>query len=70
MATSCKPETPEQIADRQLEDQISASAEKAHRIIQKARRKMTREDREKADRNATAILDQASDAARHSRRRA
>jgi predicted glycosyl hydrolase (DUF1957 family) len=70
MATSCKPQTPEQIADEQLQDEITAFIEKTHRTIQKARRRMTRAEREKADKNANAILDQASAAARAPRRRA
>jgi hypothetical protein len=70
MATSYRPETPQEIADRQLEDELRASAEKVHRIIQKARRRMTPEQREKADKRANSILDRASSAAQISRRRA
>lgn len=69
VSTACKPETPE-MTDREVGALIKAHAEKAHRIIQKARRKMTPEERERADANANAILENASAAAKSSRRRA
>ena len=70
MTISSKPETPEQITDRELGSDIDAFIGKVHRTIQKARRKMTPEQRQKADRNANAILEDASVAAKRSRRRA
>jgi hypothetical protein len=70
MATACKPQTPEQVHEQELDAQIEAHARKAHRIIQKARAKMTPEDRKRADENASAILDDASAAAKQARRRA
>jgi hypothetical protein len=62
--------TREEIEDSELDARIRASAEKANRIIQKARSKMTPEERERADKNANAILEDASVAARLLRRRA
>jgi len=70
MATAYKPENAEQVNDRQLDATIKALAKKAHRAIQKARRKMTPEQRQRADQNASAILDEANAAAKQSRRRA
>jgi hypothetical protein len=70
MSTASNRVTREEIEDSELDAQIKASAEKASRIIQKARSKMTPEDRERADRNADAILEAASVAAKQSRRRA
>lgn len=70
MATASKPDSTEQFSNEQLDATIKAFAQKAHRVIQKARRKMTPEQREEADRNASAILDEASAAAKQSRRRA
>ena len=70
MRTAFKPEAPEQISDRELEATIRGFAEKANTIIQKARNKMTPEERERADRNANAILEDASAAAKRAQRRA
>ena len=70
MATACKPQTPEQLNEQELDAQIEAHALRAHRIIQKARAKMTPEDRRRADENANAILEDASAAAKQARRRA
>ncbi len=70
MATASKPESQLEIEDRELDATIRGLAERAHRVIQKARGKMTPEDRERADRNATEILDAASAAAREVQRRA
>jgi hypothetical protein len=70
MATASKPESQLEIEDRELDATIKALAEKANRVIQKARSKMTPEDRERADQNANAILDAASAAAREAQRRA
>ena len=70
MATSCKAETPAELTDRDMESKIRLFAEKAHRVIQKARGKMKPEDRERADRNANTILENASAAAKRSRREA
>ena len=44
MATACKPQTPEQLNEQELDAQIEAHALRAHRIIQKARAKMTPEE--------------------------
>jgi vacuolar-type H+-ATPase subunit H len=63
-------EAPEQMSDREVDATIRGFAEKAHNIIQKARGKMTPEQRERADRNANAILEDASAAAKRSQRRA
>lgn len=63
-------EAPERMSDRELDDTIRGFAEKAHNVIQKARSKMTPKERERADRNANAILEGASAAAKRSQRRA
>lgn len=63
-------EAPEQMSDRELDRTIRGFAEKANSVIQKARSKMTPEERERADRNANAILEDASAAAKRSQRRA
>jgi hypothetical protein len=64
-------EAPEQIiSDREVDATIRTLAEKANAVIQKARSKMTPEQRESADRNANAILEGASVAAKRSQRRA
>jgi hypothetical protein len=63
-------EAPEQISDREVDATIRGFAEKAHSIIQKARSKMTPEERERADRNADTILEDASAAAKRAQRRA
>lgn len=70
MTTACKPETPEQASDREIDATIKGFAEKADRVIQKARDKMTPDEREQADRNANTILENASAAVKRSRRRA
>jgi len=70
MATAYKPENTKQIEDRELDATIKAFAHKAHRVIQKARRKMTPAQREEADKRATEILDEASASVKQSRRRA
>lgn len=70
MATAYKPETEEQISEQQLDATIKAFAEKANRVIQNARGKMTLEERERADRNANAILEDASAAVKEAQRRA
>jgi len=70
MATSCKPETPEQIKAQREAAQLRTFAEKAERIIDEARSKMAPEDRERADRNVNATLDAASASVKQSRRRA
>ena len=70
MTTACKAEISDRVSDQELDAMIKASAEKAHRIIQKARSKMTPKEREQADKNANAILEAASVAAKESRRRA
>jgi len=70
MAATCKPDMHQESADQQLEAEIKAFGEKAHRVIQKARRQMAPADRRRADDNANAILEKASAAARPSRRRA
>jgi hypothetical protein len=53
---------------QELNAMIRESAERANSVIQKAREKMTPEERERADKNASAILDHASAAAKRSRR--
>jgi hypothetical protein len=70
MASTYKPDMHQQSADMQLLAEINAFAQKAHRVIQKARRQMAPTDRRVADDNANAILEKASAAARPSRRRA
>jgi hypothetical protein len=59
MVTACKPQTPEQLHEHELDAQIEAHARKANRIIQKARAKMTPEDRKRADENSSAAAKQA-----------
>jgi hypothetical protein len=70
MATAHKPEPQEHVSDRELDATIKAFAENANRVIQKARSKMAPEERERADRNAEAILEDASAAAKEAQRRA
>jgi hypothetical protein len=70
MRTASNRVTREEIEDGELDATIKGFAEKAHRIIQKARSKMTPQERERADRNANAILDDASAAAKEAQRRA
>jgi len=70
MTTACKAETPEQVSDREISAKIRAFAEKADRVIQKAREKMGPEEREQADKNANSILENASAAAKRSQHRA
>jgi hypothetical protein len=68
MATAYKPQAPEEVTDQQLDAMIKQAAEKANRVIQKARSKMTPQDRERADNNANAILEDASASAKRSQR--
>jgi hypothetical protein len=68
MATAYKPTTPEEVIDCALDAAIRESAQKAHAVIQKARERMSPEDRERADRNGEAILNEASAAAKRSQR--
>jgi len=68
MATAYKHQAPEQVTDQELDAMIQESAERADRVIQNAREKMTPEDRARADKNATEILERASTAAKQSQR--
>jgi hypothetical protein len=61
---------PKELKARDLDSTIRAFAKKAHRVIQKARRKMTPQERARADENANAILEHASAASKSTRRRA
>jgi hypothetical protein len=70
MATAYKPENAEQVGDQELNATIMEFAKKAHRVIQKARRKMTPTERAEADRNANEILDASSASAKRARKRA
>ncbi len=65
---SCKPSASPRLSDQQIEEEIKAFAEKAQSAIENARSKMSAEERAKADRNADAIFDRASAAAKGSRR--
>jgi hypothetical protein len=68
VATAPKPNFEDD--DPELDATIKGLAEKAHNIIQKARSKMTPEEREQADRNANAILEDATASAKRAQRRA
>jgi len=68
MATAYKPQVPEEVTEQEFDAMIRESAEKANRVIQEARSKMTPEDRERADKNANAILEDASASAKRSQR--
>ena len=67
MATACKPENREEIADRELNAGIEAFLKRAHATIEEARGNMTDEEIAKADREAKAVLDRATSAAKSSR---
>ena len=54
----------------QFEAELDASADNVLSAIEIARSKMTDSEREIADKNADAILNSATDAAKRSRRRA
>jgi len=68
--TAQKPETAQQLDDRQLDARIEAFIRKTHGAIKEARTRMTDEQVEKADKEAAAILKSASDGAKAARRRA
>lgn len=60
----------EDLENLEFEREVDAFARKVHNAIEDARGKMSDEDRERADRNAEAILKNASDAASRQRKRA
>ena len=68
MATAYKPQAPDEVTDQELNAMIKDAAERANRVIQEARGKMTPEDRDRADKNANAILEDASASAKRSQR--
>jgi len=67
MTTACKPETSQQVDRREFEAELDAFAKKVQNVIEKARSKMTDEEREKADQEAKIIFDRASADAKSSR---
>lgn len=69
MATAYKL-TDDEIAARELEDDIAAFAAKAHSTIQEARSKMSEKERIEADEKAKVIFGRATSAAKSARRRA
>lgn len=60
MTTACKPETNEQVARREFKAEVDAFFEEVHSVIQNARNRMTDEERDKADKEAKAILESTS----------
>jgi hypothetical protein len=68
MTTEDERQQSRHISDEELVMMVKASAEKAHSIIQRARTKMTPEEREQADNRARMILQHASDVVRKARR--
>jgi hypothetical protein len=64
MATAYKPDTRE---DRELDSETDSFVRKLHATIQNARSKMTDEEVAKADKDAKAILNHATSAAKSSR---
>jgi len=67
MATAYKPETRAEIADRELDSEVDTFVQKLHATIQEARSKMSDDEVAKADREAKAVLDRATSAAKSSR---
>lgn len=53
-----------------IDDEVASFAYKLHDAIEEARSRMTEKEREKADRGANVVLDEASAAVQRSRRRA
>jgi hypothetical protein len=68
MATAYKPETNEEAIRSEFDAELNAFATKVHGVIQDARRKMTDEEVEKADREAQTILESATATPKPSRR--
>lgn len=58
--TASKPKTNEEFARQEFEREVDAFAAKVHNVIQDARQKMSDDEVAKADKEAAAILDEAS----------
>jgi hypothetical protein len=72
MTFVCSPKglRPEELERQELEAKLAASGQRAFDVIEEARRKMKPAERERADRKADAIIEDAMRNAKSSRRHA